>query len=58
VMGLLRDLHREGRTILLVTHDDAVASYAAREILLQDGKLVSDRTHADQSLQLAIEGAQ
>lgn len=43
VMGLLRSLHREGRTILLVTHDPAVAAYASREILLQDGAVVSDR---------------
>jgi putative ABC transport system ATP-binding protein len=43
VMGLLSDLHREGRTILLVTHDDAVAAYASREILLGDGRVVSDQ---------------
>jgi putative ABC transport system ATP-binding protein len=44
VMGLLSDLNREGRTILLVTHDDAVAAYASREILLRDGRVVSDQT--------------
>jgi len=43
VMSLLCDLHREGRTILLVTHDDTVAAYAMREILLRDGQLVSDQ---------------
>lgn len=43
VMRLLCDLHREGCTILLVTHDDAVAAYALREILLRDGCVVSDR---------------
>ena len=42
-MGLLTDLYKEGRTILLVTHDDAVAAYASREILLRDGTLVSDQ---------------
>jgi putative ABC transport system ATP-binding protein len=42
VMSLLSGLHREGRTILLVTHDDNVASCAQREILLRDGQLVSD----------------
>ena len=46
VMQLLADLHREGRTILLVTHDDAVAGYAERELLLRDGSIVSDRVHA------------
>ena len=43
VMRLLDELNREGRTILLVTHDDAVAKYATREILLRDGTIVSDR---------------
>jgi putative ABC transport system ATP-binding protein len=44
VMGLLSDLNREGRTVLLVTHDDAVAAYASREILLRDGGVISDQT--------------
>jgi putative ABC transport system ATP-binding protein len=43
VMRILADLHREGRTILLVTHDHAVAAHASREILLGDGRLLSDR---------------
>lgn len=42
VMRLLQDLNREGRTIMLVTHDDSVAGYASRELLLSDGSLVSD----------------
>jgi len=43
VMTLLRDLNHEGRTILLVTHDDGVAAYASREILLRDGRIVTDQ---------------
>lgn len=43
VMTILGDLHREGKTILLVTHDDAVAAHAMREILLRDGRIVSDQ---------------
>ncbi len=42
VMALLRDLHREGRTILLITHDESVAAHAQRIITLRDGKIVSD----------------
>jgi putative ABC transport system ATP-binding protein len=42
VMSLLENLHREGSTILLVTHDDSVAAYARREIALRDGAIVSD----------------
>ena len=43
VMSILEELNREGRTIVLVTHDPSVARYAAREILLEEGDLVSDR---------------
>jgi putative ABC transport system ATP-binding protein len=43
VMRILQGLNREGRTILLVTHDNAVAAHARREIFLRDGRLVSDR---------------
>jgi ABC-type lipoprotein export system ATPase subunit len=50
IMHLLQTLHEEGRTIVLVTHDDAVAAYAAREILLLDGMIVSDRSRNDSQL--------
>ena len=42
VMGILQELQREGRTIILVTHDDAVASHASREIVLLDGAISAD----------------
>jgi putative ABC transport system ATP-binding protein len=42
VMRLLADLHREGRTIVLITHDDAIAAYASREIILRDGALAPE----------------
>jgi putative ABC transport system ATP-binding protein len=42
VMEILTQLHKEGRTIVLVSHDDAVASYAEREMTLHDGKIRSD----------------
>jgi putative ABC transport system ATP-binding protein len=44
VMTLLEGLHREGRTILVVTHDDAIAAYASRELRLQDGTILSTQT--------------
>ena len=47
VMRLLEDLHREGSTILLVTHDDSVAAYAKREIALRDGAIIGDRVHTE-----------
>ncbi len=42
IMRILQELNKEGRTIVLVTHDDAVARYAARAIVLRDGVICSD----------------
>lgn len=42
VMELFASLHAEGRTIVLVTHDDAVAAYAKREIRISDGRVIND----------------
>jgi len=44
VMRLLQALNREGRTILLVTHDNTIATYASRGIFLRDGAIVSDKS--------------
>jgi putative ABC transport system ATP-binding protein len=42
VMELLRDLHREGATICMVTHDPRFARHADRRIHLFDGRVVAD----------------
>jgi putative ABC transport system ATP-binding protein len=42
VMDLLRELHREGSTICMVTHDPRYAEYADRSIHLFDGQVVSE----------------
>jgi putative ABC transport system ATP-binding protein len=57
IMRLLEDLHNEGRTILLVTHDDAIAASASREIQLRDGKIISDRQASSKSSPPSVEGA-
>ena len=57
IMQLLEDLHNEGRTILLVTHDDAIAASASREIQLCDGKIISDREVPAKPSQPHAEGA-
>jgi putative ABC transport system ATP-binding protein len=41
VMERLHDLHRAGRTIVLITHDAEVASAAERQVHVRDGRLVS-----------------
>jgi putative ABC transport system permease protein len=43
VMHLLTDLHREGSTICMVTHDPRFAKHAQREVHLFDGKVVSEQ---------------
>jgi len=40
IMALFKDLHRQGRTIVLVTHEPAIARYAERTIHLKDGQVV------------------
>ncbi len=44
VLELLKELHRDGNTIVLITHDNAIAEQAQRIIRLQDGRVVEDLT--------------
>ena len=44
VMALLHALHREGHTVILITHDPAIASEANRRICIHDGEIVSEKT--------------
>jgi putative ABC transport system ATP-binding protein len=41
VLGLLRELHAAGSTIVLITHDADVAEAATRQVHIRDGRLVS-----------------
>lgn len=45
VMALLRDLHREGATICMVTHDTRFARHADRQIHLFDGRVVEENVN-------------
>jgi len=42
ILALLEDLHREGRTIIMVTHDDHVAARSSRVVRMADGHLQSE----------------
>jgi len=46
ILELFTELNREGRTIVLVTHDHGVARYTKRQIQVLDGKIVSDQATA------------
>ena len=42
IMNLFTELSREGITIVMVTHEDDIAAYATRHLVMKDGHLVSD----------------
>jgi len=42
IMEILKKLHAEGRTVILITHDDKIAATAKRIIRIMDGKIESD----------------
>jgi putative ABC transport system ATP-binding protein len=56
VMELLGELHAEGLSLILVTHDRMVARYADRMITVRDGRLVSDErlTVPDEAVLLPV----
>ena len=41
IMEILEDLHRKGKTVIIVTHDQNIAKYAQRVIRLADGRVVA-----------------
>ena len=42
ILSLFRQLHAEGQTIILVTHEDEVAAHCQRVVRLRDGRVLSD----------------
>ena len=47
IMGILKQLYDDGRTVILITHDNEIAANAGRIIKIKDGKIVEDRTNED-----------
>jgi putative ABC transport system ATP-binding protein len=52
VMQLLAELHREGATICMVTHDDRFAGHAQRAVHMFDGRVTEERSEADHQSQI------
>jgi putative ABC transport system ATP-binding protein len=50
IMRMFDDLHGDGQTIILVTHEDHIAGHANRTIRLRDGKIESDILSSDELL--------
>lgn len=47
ILTLFQRLHRDGRTIIFVTHNPEIAKYSSRNITLRDGHIVSDEYNTD-----------
>ena len=43
VMDIFMNLYKQGRTIILVTHEPEIATYASRNVVLKDGLIVEDK---------------
>ena len=39
IMALLRQLHREGHTVVIITHDPAIGAACPRRVVMEDGRL-------------------
>jgi putative ABC transport system ATP-binding protein len=52
IMGIFEQLHDAGRTIVIVTHDAAIATRARRIVRLEAGRVVSDRNNATPAREL------
>ncbi len=58
VLALLQDLHREGNTIVLITHDNSIARKAERIIRLGDGRVIYDGPSDAEQAVVHAEGGQ
>ncbi len=45
VLRILKELNEEGKTVILITHDESIAAQAKRIVKVQDGKIVEDRVN-------------
>lgn len=50
IIGLFKELHDQGQTIVIVTHEEDVAGNAERIVRLRDGKVISDCATADDAV--------
>lgn len=47
ILGILKKMHKTGRTVILITHDNGIAAQARRVVRIMDGKIESDMINPD-----------
>ena len=47
ILGILKKMHKTGRTVILITHDNGIAAQARRVVRIMDGKIESDTINPD-----------
>lgn len=54
IMALFQTLHREGVTVIVVTHEPEVAAFASRVIHFRDGRILKDSSHQPRDAAAAL----
>ena len=54
VLNFLKQLHAEGNTIVMITHDNAIALEAERVVRIHDGKIIFDGTTEEYATEFQI----
>lgn len=47
ILGILKQMHQSGKTVILITHDNGIANQARRVVRIMDGKIESDTINQD-----------
>ncbi|MDP2715645.1 ABC transporter ATP-binding protein [Rheinheimera sp.] len=55
IMQLFQQLHQQGKTIVLVTHEPDIAAFASRQLMFRDGELIGDKGSQPQSAAAALQ---
>jgi putative ABC transport system ATP-binding protein len=57
IMEILQNLHAQGSTIVMITHDAKNATYAGRTLQLRDGKIDEEKNHSEEPVLVVVRGA-